>query len=74
MIFITEALEDELAESVGEPVSEGQDEAAGAPVLVQHQHGRRAAQSVQAVEEVVLVGGQAAVVHGDAQAPGQQRD
>ena len=63
-----------LHDCVGDPVSEGEDDLAGLPLLVNDQHGEEAGHGVQAVEEVVLEGGQAPVVHRDAQTPGQQRD
>ena len=63
-----------LHDCVGDPVSEGEDDLAGLPLLVNDQHGEEAGHGVQAVEEVVLEGGQAPVVHRDAETPGEQRD
>ena len=67
-------MEDPRHQGIGDPISEGEDDAAGPPLLVQHQHGEEAGRGVEAVEEVVLEGGEAPVVHGDAEAPGQRRD
>ncbi len=46
-----------LHDCVGDPVSEGEDDLAGLPLLVDDQHGEEAGHGVQAVEEVVLEGG-----------------
>ena len=63
-----------LHDCVGDPVSEREDDLAGLPLLVEDQHGEEAGHGVEAVEEVVLKGGQPPVVHRDSEAPGQQRD
>ena len=63
-----------MKQRVAETVKEGDPKLAGLPVLVVDEHGYETGDAVESVEEVILKRCQAAIVHWDLQAPGEQGD